>query len=240
MKSNFIIAWVLMGALAGARQTLAQSPSNPPASPTQSKPADQQKPSGKQNPAPDANAFPEDSNSVPVLPANSSAAEPDFSGSAAAALPAEDVDPVRSPEEPPPAALSGDDGSSSSLSGLDRLAPPPDADTNKKGNKAGNQPAEHKETVAEDLSVGTYYLGNKNWKAAQSRFESAMILDPENPDVYWGLAEAQRHLGNVASAKANYLKVLDYDPDGKHGKEARKALKDPALNAAPTASATHP
>ena len=50
------------------------------------------------------------------------------------------------------------------------------------------------ETAKEDEDVGGLYLSQKNWRAAQSRFESAVVLDPENPDVYWGLAEAQRHL----------------------------------------------
>jgi hypothetical protein len=54
------------------------------------------------------------------------------------------------------------------------------------------------------------------------------------------MAEAQRHLGNFTAAKANYLKLIDYDPDSKHGKEARKMLKDPELANAPVASAAKP
>jgi tetratricopeptide (TPR) repeat protein len=88
---------------------------------------------------------------------------------------------------------------------------------------------EHKESAAEDENVGKYYLDNKAWKAALSRFESALVLDPDNPDVYWGLAESQRHLGDFAEARANYQKVVDYDPDSRHGKDARKALKDPEI-----------
>ena len=61
-----------------------------------------------------------------------------------------------------------------------------------------------------------------------------MVLAPDEPEVYWGLAEANRHLGNFAEAKANYQKVIDYDPDSKHAKDAKKALKEPELaNAAP-------
>jgi tetratricopeptide (TPR) repeat protein len=75
-------------------------------------------------------------------------------------------------------------------------------------------------------------LQTKNWNGALSRFESALILDPENPEVYWGLAEAEHHLGKYADAKAHYLKLLEYDPDGPHGKQARKELKDPALDKA--------
>ena len=56
-----------------------------------------------------------------------------------------------------------------------------------------------------------------------------MVLAPDEPEVYWGLAEADRHLGNFAQARAYYQKVLDYDPDGPHGKGARKALKEPEI-----------
>jgi tetratricopeptide (TPR) repeat protein len=67
-----------------------------------------------------------------------------------------------------------------------------------------------------------------------------MVLDPENPEVYWGLAEAERHLGDFARAKENYLKLLDYDPDGPHGKQARKELNDPALANARNAKPSQP
>jgi tetratricopeptide (TPR) repeat protein len=149
-------------------------------------------------------------------------------------LPGSDADPVRSPDDPV-SDSSETDTFSSSTTGLDRVKPPSDDPKDKK-----NRPPEHQETAADDENVGTYYLGNKNWKAALSRFESAVVLDPENPEVYWGLGEAQRHLGNFAAAKSNYLKLLDYDPDSKHGKEAKKLLKDPELANAPTASAAKP
>jgi len=67
-----------------------------------------------------------------------------------------------------------------------------------------------------------------------------LVLDPENPDVYWGLAEAQRQLGDYPNAKANYMKVMEYDPDSKHGKEAKKFLKQPELANAPAVSANQP
>ena len=116
------------------------------------------------------------------------------------------------------------------------LLPPADDDAQPgKHHRKGEQTVpEHHETAAEDESVGGYYLDNKDWKAALSRYQSALVLDPDNPDVYWGLAEAERHLGNFADARANYQKVMDYDPGSHHAKEARKALQDPDLaNAKP-------
>jgi hypothetical protein len=36
-------------------------------------------------------------------------------------------------------------------------------------------------------------------------------------------------LGNFAEARANYLKVIEYDPGSKHAKEAQRILKDPEM-----------
>jgi hypothetical protein len=156
------------------------------------------------------------------------------------ALPGDDLDPVRSPDDPIPAAGSGQqEDSSSSLSGLDKLLPKPDDDQADKKKKKEKEPT-HQEAATEDINVGGYYLDKKNWKAAFSRFQSALVLDPENPEVYWGLAEAERQLGDLASARAHYEKVLEYDPDGPHGKQARKALKDPAIANAKKAAPRQP
>lgn len=236
MKLKFSIVLALAGGLAAMPGVRGQAPAGQSNAPSQAKPGDAQSPTPGAKPAP--NQFPDDTNSVPVLPSSSAGvAGSESSAPESYRLPEQDTDPVRSPEQPDSDSNS-DSGFSSSTTGLDRLTPPPDIDDRKK--KSGKEEPEHQETVAEDLNVGGYYLSTRNWKAAQSRFESAMILDPENPEVYWGLAEAQRHLGNFASAKANYMKLLDYDPDGKHGKEARKILKDPELANAPTASAARP
>jgi len=47
-------------------------------------------------------------------------------------------------------------------------------------------------------------------------------------------------LGDYPNAKANYMKVMEYDPDSKHGKEAKKFLKQPELANAPAISANQP
>jgi tetratricopeptide (TPR) repeat protein len=171
---------------------------------------------------------------VPVLPSKTTAGSPDGGDNGAyggrITLPGEDLDPVRSPDDPVTAADSGNaQDSSSSLAGLDKLLPKPDDDQPNGKRKLTVKEPTHQESAANDIDVGKYYLQTKNWKAAQSRFESAMVLDPENPEVYWGLAETERHQGKFVEARAHYLKLLDYDPEGPHGKEARKALKEPEI-----------
>ncbi len=146
-------------------------------------------------------------------------------------LRSEDLDPVRSPDDLAAEAESAPSSdSSSSQMGMDKILPSIDDEKPQGKKRKLEVPGpEHKETSAEDIEVGKYELDLKNWKAALSRFESAMVLAPDDPEVYWGLAECERHLGNLAEARSYYQKVVDYDPDSKHGKEARKALKDPEI-----------
>jgi tetratricopeptide (TPR) repeat protein len=218
--------------------------------PAQSPPAQQNTPAGGQNPPENnqkppaaANPFPEDTSKVPLMGGANAPATPDVPANAASTkLPGADVDPVRSPDEPQP-DMSDAQGFSSSASGLDNVMPPPDTDVDSRRGKKGRgaaPPPEHQETAAEDEKIADYYLSAKNWKAALSRYESAVVLDPENPEVYWGLGEAKRHLGKLAEAKAAYEKLVEYDPDSKHGKEAKKILKSPEMANAPTAAAKQP
>ncbi len=245
MRRLFSVALILIGSLAVC---LAAAPSRLLAqAPAAGDTKDQSKPAGESKTPPNSssNPFPEDTSTVPVMPSKTTPALPEgtYRGaeSAPLPLPGEDADPVRSPDDPAPEAASGTEAdSSSSLKGLERLLPRPEDDQPEKKKKLLFKEPTHQEAATEDINVGGYYLQTKNWKAALSRFESAMVLDPENPEVYWGLAEAEHHLGDFASAKAHYLKLLEYDPDGPHGKQARKELKDPAIanaqNAAPSQS----
>jgi len=191
----------------------------------------------------DQNPFPDDTSSVPLMSTHKDDLPADLNDDADSnriPLPAEDADPVRTPEQAAAASEEGQQNFSSSLTGMGNLLPSSDAETqpSKRGRKGKQQVVEeHQETAAEDESVGNYYLDKKDWRAALSRFQSAMVLDPDNPDVYWGLAESQRHLGDLAGARSNYQKVVDYDPDSRHGKDARKALKEPQIaNAKPSAT----
>jgi len=191
------------------------------------------------------NPFPEDTSSVPVMPSNSSPGTiPGLADeSTHLPVPADDLDPVRTPEEQGAADESNEKSSSSSLSGLSDLLPSADDDTTTPGKKHGKNSVvepEHQESAQEDENVGNYYLDNKDWKGALSRFESALVLDPYNPDVYWGLAECERHLGNFAEARANYVKVTEYDPGSRHAREARKALQEPVIANAKTQTPARP
>jgi tetratricopeptide (TPR) repeat protein len=242
MKRGYWVALVLAGCIWAASEARAQAPAGGSAGSSQG--GQSQKPAGDQSAPPaEANPFPEDTSNVPIMPSNGAAALPagTYTGSDNGAIPmaGDDRDPVRSPDDPAPSTDGSQDQESSSLAGTDRWQPPADDDDS--GKKSGKQKMTvkeptHQESASEDINVGGYYLDKKNWHAALSRFQSAMVLDPENPDVYWGLAEAERHLGDFAQARGYYRKVVDYDPDSKHGKESMKALKDPEIANAKSAA----
>jgi hypothetical protein len=240
---GYTVTLVLAGCLSAAAQTPAQTPAPAPTDPSsQSKPATtpqapQQKPQAPGQTAPavsppaNSNAFPDDTSNVPVVSTNPAAADRVANGDEgrSMALPGADYDPVRSPDDAAePEDVTGANSSSSS-SGMDKLLPASGGDVPDRKRKLGSKEPTHVEAATEDISVGEYYLERKNWRAALSRFESAMVLAPDNPDVFWGLAEADRHLGDFAAARKYYQTVVDYDPDSRHGKDARKALKEPEI-----------
>jgi tetratricopeptide (TPR) repeat protein len=216
----------------------------------QAPPAQQQNPPAQtqpaQKPPTESNPFPEDTTNIPVVPTNGSRnaaptppPAPPSEGAETTTLLKNDADPVHSPDDPA-TDQSSSDGFSSSLAGTGEVNIPDEERPDKHGRKQ-QEPASQPVTAKQDESVGEYELSRKNWKAALSRYQSAQVNDPENPDVYWGIAEAQRGLGNLAEAKANYQKVVDYDdPESKHSKEAKKLLKSPQLANATAASANQP
>jgi hypothetical protein len=214
--------------MTGARLS-AQTPSG------QTSPANNDKKPAVTPPKQQANPFPEDTSTVPVMPSkDTSALPPEISGGEGTRLPlpGDNADPVRSPDDPAPGADTGPaQNSSSSAAGMDRILQGVDDDTQPQGRhkKLAAPVPQHTETSAEDIEVGKYEMDNKHWTAALSRFESAMVLAPDEPEVYWGLAESERHLGHFAEARGYYQKVAEYDPDSKHGKEAIKALKEPEI-----------
>jgi len=245
MKQGFQLVLILTCCFTTALSLQAQAPASSQIPPNNNAPnpsANKQKPPGSSS---ESNPFPEDTTAVPVVPTSSSPAVPQPSSNDAdiysARLPPQDADPIRSPDDPAPDSVNApDSGSSSSLQGVDELRIPPDVEKPGKHAKGDKPEPTHQEGAAEDVNVGGYYLERKNWRAALSRFESALVLDPENPEVYWGLAEAQRNLGDYSNARVNYQKLLDFDPDGRHGKDARKALKEPQIANAPKAAPIPP
>ena len=200
-----------------------------------------QKPDKKSDSKPDAakpasdNPFPGEDPNAPVLPADSGAnsgpgGSPDpgrgsgagnGANSAAGARRDSDGDPVRSPDAP--GSAGDDDGFSSSRSGLNQMPAEDDSDA-RPGKSTKIKTRE--QVIRENQDVGRFYLEQKNWRGAQSRFSAAFALDKENPESVWGLAEAERHLSLLKEAEEHYKLFLAYDPDGPHARSARKSLDE--------------
>ena len=200
-------------------------PQKAPAGQEPTKKPDAAKPAGGDN----DNPFPGESSDAPILPVDPNTPESAPAGRADARKTNSDGDgdPVKSPDGGAPAA---DDGFSSSNSGLTHVPAGDDTET-KPGKSAKKKTRE--QVVKENLDIGQFYIDRKNWRAAQGRFQDALLLDGENADAVWGLAEAERHLNLYDKAAEHYKLFLSYDPDGPHGKAARKAL-DEVENAAST------
>ena len=233
MKHKGALALVLFGCVSAAAAGLyAQAQNSGEGGKQQQQPQKNSQQPPPPQATPNGNPFPGDVNSVPVMPSGNGVDYGDIATDASSpdAAPPRDTDPVRSPEELRPSDNGATEGFSSSRSGTDNIVPPPDNEpAGTKGKKGDADSMVPHETAEKDVEVGNYYLDNKNWRGALSRFQSAMVLAPDNPDIYWGLAECYRRLGQFADARANYQKVVDYDPDSKHGKDAKKALKEPDL-----------
>jgi tetratricopeptide (TPR) repeat protein len=236
-KALWILALVALAGLAAGAQAPQPAPQTPatPSNPSNPFPEDTSSVPvvGPQTVQPtQANPFPEDNAKVPVADSQPVASD-ELAASAALMLPGEDRDPARSPDDAEDDTAAPMEMSSSSLKGLEKLVANDDEDEKKgrhhKQPQPEQKPKSKKDAATDNIQIAGYYLERKNWQAALSRFESAMVLDPENPDIYYGLAQAEQHLGRMASARTHYQMVAEFDPDSKQGKEARRALKDPAI-----------
>jgi hypothetical protein len=167
MRRGFLIALVAACCLMAAMRLSAQAaPGSNGAGAGQTAPAaNGQKPAATP-PKQGANPFPEDTSNVPVLPSKGTPALPegtyngdDGVGGGRMALPGDDLDPVRSPDNPAPGADNVQElNSSSSQTGMDKLLPGADDDDQPQGKKRklSVKAPEHQETSAEDIEVGKY------------------------------------------------------------------------------------
>jgi tetratricopeptide (TPR) repeat protein len=225
------------------------SQSSPPAQNKQQKQQPAHKSAAQENPFPedvskqaaqqqqpkepaDAPAAPDDANQQPQhQPGEAAKDNPfpeDVSKSAAAAAAAKDND-----------ASAGSSGSSSDSSSSSNAGGDADVDPNadlprdtgrrklkkpsekdiQSGSLAGQGEAE------EDVRVGRFYLGTKDYQGAYGRFSEAARMDPTNVEAIYGLAAAAAGLHHTEEALTNYKLYLQIAPDGNNARSARKAIQ---------------
>jgi tetratricopeptide (TPR) repeat protein len=204
-----------------------EQPSDAPAAPDTAAPdktapdtgtpdASDQKPPATQKPgnaAAQANPFPEDvSKGAAAAAAKDSGNGNDASGSGGSSS---------SSSNPAGDATGGDTDPNADLprdNGRRKLKKPSENDI-QSGSLAGQGKAQ------DDIRVGRFYLGDRNYTGAYGRFSEANRLDPTNLDAIYGLAAAAAGLHRTDEALTNYKLYLQIAPDGDDAKSARKAIR---------------
>lgn len=174
--------------------------------------------------------------------------------------------PTPPPSEPGPYGPTGP----AAASEPPRTAPPPDApgSSTSKDDKIdiappANDTKEHPDAgldnpdigefhpfdphrAAKDVEVGAFYFKRQNYRAAISRYRSALLYKPNDAIATFSLAEALEKAGDAHEAVKNYqayLKILPYGPKAKDAHKALERLQSKAPAAqkpAKTAAASKP
>ena len=90
--------------------------------------------------------------------------------------------------------------------------------------KSGDSNADPAKLAAHDIDVGETYLTGNHFDAARERFEDALRLTPDNPLVWFRLAQALQGMQRLDPARLYYKKYLEAQPKGKFAGNAKKAI----------------
>jgi tetratricopeptide (TPR) repeat protein len=104
------------------------------------------------------------------------------------------------------------------LAGQDKLPPPPPEE----------EEPEHRHKLQpawKSVEIGDYYVIKKAYRAALSRYQDAVQVDPYYPRTYLGMGRVYDRLGLRQKALENYKKYLDLLPSAKDAEEAHEVHK---------------
>jgi Tfp pilus assembly protein PilF len=87
-----------------------------------------------------------------------------------------------------------------------------------------NSNADPARIAAHDIDVGETYLAGNNFDSARERFEEALRLTPDNPLIWFRLAQSLQGMQRLDPARLYYKKYLEAQPKGKFAKNAKKAV----------------
>lgn len=87
-----------------------------------------------------------------------------------------------------------------------------------------NVNADSTKIAAHDIDVGETYLAGNNFDSARERFEEALRLTPDNPLIWFRLAQSLQGMQRLDPARLYYKKYLEAQPKGKFAKNAKKAV----------------
>ncbi|HET7872699.1 MAG TPA: DUF6479 family protein, partial [Terriglobales bacterium] len=79
--------------------------------------------------------------------------------------------------------------------------------------------------AARALEQGENFLAKNDYDAARLRFEDAARLTPEDPQVYFRLAQSLQGLQRLDPARTYYKKYLELQPSGPFAADAKKSIQ---------------
>src|SRR5690348_16626146 len=79
--------------------------------------------------------------------------------------------------------------------------------------------------AAKDVEVGDFYFKRKNYRAAEDRYQEALLYKPNDAIANFRLAECQERMGNKTEAVNHYQEYLKILPEGPLSNDAHKALE---------------
>ncbi len=80
--------------------------------------------------------------------------------------------------------------------------------------------------ASEYMRDGERYLSNNQYDQAREQFEQAMRLDPQDPVVYFRLAQSLQGMQRLDPARMYYKKYLDLQPNGPMAADAKRNIAD--------------
>lgn len=75
-----------------------------------------------------------------------------------------------------------------------------------------------------NIEVGTYYYKQKNYRAAESRFQEALYWQDNSAEASYCLALTEEKLGKFPEARKYFEAYLKILPDGEFAEKAREGL----------------
>ena len=79
--------------------------------------------------------------------------------------------------------------------------------------------------AAKEIRIGNYYYKKGSYKAAAGRFREALKWDPNDPEAWLRLGDAQSKLHLAKDAHNSWAKYLELKPEGKDAETVRKKLQ---------------
>ena len=83
--------------------------------------------------------------------------------------------------------------------------------------------------AARSLEQGESFLAQNDYDAARVRFEDAVRLTPDDPEVYFRLAQSLQGLQRLDPARMYYRRYLELQPGGPFASDAKKSIEQISL-----------